>query len=200
MWKNKASCKLVLSCGDGKAQVDFHADLGQPDGQHVHHHDLHPLPLRRKTPAQLRRSDRRKQEFLRKKREVAEEAATKDEDKLAATKVNAIAEEVIDNICSDETYKAQIENEVAMKETIVSVEGEFHSHFPFKEFKQYIAANLAETIEHCVDYGYWFEENYTGFFATLKLKSGITTEHLLNMSIWPKVIKNLKINQDYGPK
>ena len=76
IWKNQESCKLVFSSEAGNATVDFHADLGQPDGLHLHNQDPLPSPLRRKkTPAQIRRSERRRKEFLEKKCEEVEKAS-----------------------------------------------------------------------------------------------------------------------------
>ena len=62
MWKNKTKSLLVFSCQDEQACVELTADLGPPDHQHV----PCPPPLqlrRRKSPAQLRRSETRRQEF-----------------------------------------------------------------------------------------------------------------------------------------
>ena len=199
IWKNQESCKLVFSCEAGNATVDFHADLGQPDGLHLHHEDPLPSPLRRKkTPAQIRRSERRRKEFLDKKREEAEIASTETNEHA---KLSEIAAEVVDEFCSEETYSEVNEKDANTNEAVITIEGEFHSRgFPQNNFKEYLNENLCDTIEETLKVGYWYEDNFTGFFATMKLKAEVEIEQILDNSNWPKVIKNLKISQDYGPK
>ena len=46
--------------------------------------------------------------------------------------------------------------------------------------------------------GYWYEDNYTGFYATLRLKEGVPKDFILDMANWPKEIKNVKLSEDYG--
>ena len=51
-----------------------------------------------------------------------------------------------------------------------------------------------------MDHGYWFVEEYCGFFAVLQLKPGIKEDQILNISNWPKEFKKIKVSEDYGPK
>ena len=74
IWRTKASSKLLLSCEGGCAHVELVANLGQPDGQHVQG-PPQSLLGRWKSPAQLRRSERRRQEFLKKKNEASDKDA-----------------------------------------------------------------------------------------------------------------------------
>ena len=75
MWRTKASSKLLLSCEGRRAHVELVANLGQPDGQHVPD-PPQSLLGRQKSPAQLRRSERRRQEFLKKKNEASDKDAS----------------------------------------------------------------------------------------------------------------------------
>ena len=214
MWKNKANSRLVLTCKEGRGHVELVADLGLPGDHHV----LHPLPpsplQRRKTPAQLRRSEKRRQDFMNKKKEEAEKAPTGDVFVMTETEkfqtgqneAAVKATEVQDAICTDEAYHSKVDvttEEVVSKaidEQICTVEGEFHASFPFKKFKEYVEVNLPDVVDKALDYGYWFEDEFTRFFAKLKLKSDKRKESILDMSNWPKEVKNVKLSEDYGLK
>ena len=208
MWKSKAKSRLVFSCQDGQAHVELTADLGAPDHQHV------PCPpqlqlRRRKSPAQLRRSERRRQEFQNRKTNLEKDVdsvrkpAEKPEIINVESKKNTTVKvaEVSDAICSDDTYNATLDTTTGKvdsdNERIWTVEGEFHASFPHRKFKEFLEANLVDMIEKSEKFGYWFEDSFTAFFARLKLKPGISKETLLDMSKWPSQVKNVKFSEDY---
>ena len=165
MWKSKASSKLIFSCEDGRAHVELVAKLGLPDDHHV------PQPpfQRRKTPAQLRRSEKRRKDFLEKKKEEAEKANAsemKEKTEIETEKFQTVTKSsqdvavksaaVKDVLCPDETYNAKIKatEQVEDKKTdhecgkrTWTVEGEFHASFPQKKFKNYLEVTLANGVK-----------------------------------------------------
>ena len=81
-WNQGAKDKLEVSCDDGNLHMYLSTVLGHPDQPHFphpppHHQPLHSFPpeKKRKSPSQLRRQERRKQEALGR----AEEAASQEE-------------------------------------------------------------------------------------------------------------------------
>ena len=209
MWRTKASSKLLLSCEGRRAHVELVATLGEPDDQHVPEPPQFLLG-RLKSPAQLRRSERRRQEFLKKKKEAFDKdtsGALETEKKEVDTKrdnPNAglnqpLSFEFVDTFWPDETCDAKKSTEIvdAEENVTIAVEGEFHGSFPFKKFNEYLEAALADTLDKSEKYGYWFDDKCTRFFAKLRLKSGITKEAVLTSSSWPKEIENVKVSEGY---
>ena len=73
-WRQGESAKLELVCEDGNLQIQLSAKLGHPD--HIHFPDICPIPspnIKKKSPSQLRRQERRRKEAEMK----ADEAAPK---------------------------------------------------------------------------------------------------------------------------
>ena len=67
-WKNGQKAKLELNCEDGNLYIELSTKLGNPD--HVHFPAPFPPPqpasCKRKSPSQLRRQQRRREEALAK--------------------------------------------------------------------------------------------------------------------------------------
>ena len=77
-WNQGGKAKLELSCEDGNLHMQLSADLGHPDQPHFPHPPHPPPPpsfpppkIRKKSPSQLRRQERRQQEACRKAEEAA---------------------------------------------------------------------------------------------------------------------------------
>ena len=127
--------------------MELTADLGPPDHRHVPDPPSHHKLRRRKSPAQLRRSERRKQEFLKQKNEVAENA--NEPEKQLAGKLGIAVEDVkvtakvSDAICTDDVYDDISKDVTAEQDSdsrVCTVEGEFHASFPQLKFREYLEA------------------------------------------------------------
>ena len=81
MWRNKDSSRL------GTGHVELVANLGPPGDQHESHHFQ---AQRRKTPAQLIRSEKRRQEYFKKKNEAVKVSVVEMIDKNIHTAVEAV--------------------------------------------------------------------------------------------------------------
>ena len=64
-WKQGEPAKLELSCEAGSLQMQLTAKLGHPDQPHFPS-STHPHNLKKNSPSQLRRKERRRQEVLNK--------------------------------------------------------------------------------------------------------------------------------------
>ena len=94
-------------------------------------------------PAQLRRSEKRRKDFLE---QTVDKCSQNEAEKSALVK---------DVIRSDKTYNAKIkasEHAEALKRTW-TIEGEFHAPFPQKKFKNYLEVTFATGVETSEDYG-----------------------------------------------
>ena len=94
-WNQGGKAKLELSCEDGNLHMQLSAVLGHPDQPHFPHpppHHQHPPPhsfppqKKRKSPSQLRRQERRKQEALA-RAEEAESAPTEEAESVPTENV-----------------------------------------------------------------------------------------------------------------
>ena len=113
-WNQGAKTKLELSCEDGSLHLQLSAVLGHPDQPHFPHppppHPPHPLPpsppppSKKKSPSQLRRQERRKQEALAK----ADKAAPKTQILNESEKDLSVNE--LNDTEKDITIEAEAEN------------------------------------------------------------------------------------------
>ena len=82
-WKQGETAKLELSCGDGNLHLQLTAQLGHPDAPHFPSQPV----LKKKSPLQMRRQERRRQEALNK------ETASNNSEKIVHENVsNSMAE------------------------------------------------------------------------------------------------------------
>ena len=74
-WNQGGKAKLELSCEDGNLHMQLSANLGHPDQPHFPHppppSSFPPTKIRKKSPSQLRRQERRQREACRKAEEAA---------------------------------------------------------------------------------------------------------------------------------
>ena len=125
IWKAGKHGKLVLTCTDGQGEVQLVAGLGAADEHHLPHHVQRSQNRRKKTPSQLRREERRrnerKVEQVRKDAEAVEitvddqtnlnieadkasnvkTVAGKQDTETKTLNLAEIAQEVTDEICPD---------------------------------------------------------------------------------------------------
>ena len=108
-WKQGEKAKLELSCGDGSLHMQLSAVLGHPDQPHFPHSSPpqppsppFSAPKKKKSPSQLRRQERRRQEALTKAKEAA-----------SVTVMEETEENVSDEVAADETFEADIASEAS---------------------------------------------------------------------------------------
>ena len=137
IWKAGRSCKLVLSCENGHGEVQVVAGLGAAEEPHFPPIQQAQIYRRKKTPSQLRRETRRREERVAEKaavdsahersnkvaekaeedsvherisKEAEEVSDVEDPTKEATANVAAIASDVFDEICPDtDFYRDEID-------------------------------------------------------------------------------------------
>ena len=92
LWKAKRNCKLVLSSNEGQGEVQLVAGLGVSE-------DLHHLPQkvhvkRKKSPSQMRREEKRRQD--RAERALESRQVSSDEHRKAEEVTNVLQDESVD--------------------------------------------------------------------------------------------------------
>ena len=120
-WKQGDKAKLELSCEGGSLQMQLSAVLGHPDRPHFphpppppHHAPSPPLaPVKKKSPSQLRRQERRKCEANAKADKAGSEkrSISKDVEKRPSIVVSTVKEAntedsavKLSNICAEKPH------------------------------------------------------------------------------------------------
>ena len=123
MWRNKSTAKLSFSCEGGNLNLELAASLGNPDDVHHEVPRHHIYPVKRKSPAELRRNQRRHEAYLLRKEEAAQVSSKSNEEAVEASVDNTTAEKAA--VMDDESiYELKIDaSENCTEEDIIECFG-----------------------------------------------------------------------------
>ena len=184
---------------DGKEFVTF--TIGDPAGFAADKEtNWKPVSRRRKTPSQLRRDQRRKENFTKKKILAAAQEAPEHNVKIeAGTPAKATLAEPVDEI--------NLENVNEKARNVFKIKGEF------KDPKRKPWFEIMKTDKENEHEAFWelikiskdkigfddfsdastYIEHYLEFWGDMVVKPGVTEEYLKNLENWPKGVRNLEI-------
>ena len=145
-WKNGQKAKLELNCEDENLYIQLSATLGKPD--HVHFPAPFPPPqpasCKRKSPSQLRRQERRREEALAKadKAVPSTEASSQHSEKEVHEKAEAEAEVMEPFNCD------QCGHTASCKEILMKHIAEKHKETETQDSEP-ISSNLSFQCDQC---------------------------------------------------
>eukprot|EP00092_Neocalanus_flemingeri_P106988 GFUD01137298.1.p1 GENE.GFUD01137298.1~~GFUD01137298.1.p1 ORF type:complete len:212 (-),score=73.99 GFUD01137298.1:65-700(-) len=150
--------------------------------------------MKRKTPSQQRRDERRKNEYLAKKSQEATDVTLNAKNKKATKTVLLI--EPKDEINLEEP---EVE-EASEKEKDVNIVGEYvyDTKLQKDEINNTFWKTIQENFQHGVDKFYdgsLWNEKIVFFWGKCKLKNGFNRSYILDSKNWPKELKYIKIEE-----
>ena len=184
---------LSLETKGGKEQIHF--TLGGPAGNHAG--NSWKSQVRRKTPSQLRRDQRRKEEFFAKKKaalDTVEASDTKieptdDDDKKATLKIPS--DEInLETLESSNTFRIKGQFKDPEKKPWLKKDNSPDEH---KAFWKMIDANADRIGLEDFSDGSTYIERFLEFWGDMIVKPDTTEEHLNDLKNWPPGIMNLEV-------